>query len=134
LKGYEKHHFTRLRKTAMRRAEAWLLEHLEGSEGLGAIFPPMVYILIVFRILGYADDHPRVVAAHQHLKDFFIREGDAIRIQPCLSPVWDTGIALHALAENDLSPDSDAARRATEWLLSKECTFASDWRRNCADA
>jgi len=109
LKWYEKRHFTRLRTKAMARAEQWLLEHLDGSEGLGAIFPPMVYILIVFRILGYPEDHPRVVAAHKHLKDFFIREGDAIRIQPCLSPVWDTGIALHGLAENGISPDSGLA-------------------------
>jgi squalene-hopene/tetraprenyl-beta-curcumene cyclase len=134
LKWYEKHHFTRLRKTAMERAEKWLLEHLDGSEGLGAIFPPMVYILIVFRILGYADDHPRVVAAHKHLHDFFIREGDAIRIQPCLSPVWDTGIALHALAEAGLPPESDAATRASQWLLAKECTYASDWKKNCPGA
>jgi squalene-hopene/tetraprenyl-beta-curcumene cyclase len=134
LKVYEMSPLKPLRAHALEKAEKWLLEHLDGSEGLGAIFPPMVYILIVFRILGYPEDHPRVVAAHKHLKDFFIREGDAIRIQPCLSPVWDTGIALHGLAENGLPPESDAAQRATQWLLSKECKFASDWRRNCADA
>src|SRR5206468_7766092 len=110
-----------LRRKAMREAERWLLEHLDGSEGLGAIFPPMVYILIVFRILGYADDHPRVVAAHKHLHDFFIRDGDEIRIQPCLSPVWDTGLALHALAEAGLPAGAAAATRAAQWLLSKEC-------------
>ncbi|MEA2709686.1 MAG: squalene-hopene/tetraprenyl-beta-curcumene cyclase [Phycisphaerales bacterium] len=134
LKFYEHAPIESLRAKAMRQAEKWLLDHLDGSEGLGAIFPPMVYILIVMRILGYRDDHPRVVAAHKHLHDFFIREGDAIRIQPCLSPVWDTGIALHALAEADLSDDSDAAKRATHWLLSKECTYASDWKKNCPNA
>ena len=134
LKWYEKRPILSLRNKAMREAERWLLEHLDGSEGLGAIFPPMVYILIVFRALGYADDHPRVVAAHRHLDDLFIREGDAIRIQPCLSPVWDTAIAMHALAESGLSPTSDAARRATQWLLAKECTVASDWKKNCPGA
>ena len=84
---------------------------MEDSEGLGAIFPPMVYMLIVFRALGYPDDHPRVVKAHKDLRDFFIEEGDTIRLQPCVSPVWDTGLALHALAEAGLSPDSDAARQ-----------------------
>jgi squalene-hopene/tetraprenyl-beta-curcumene cyclase len=133
LKWYELSPIESLREKAMRESEKWLLEHLDGSEGLGAIFPPMVYILIVFRILGYPDNHPRVVAAHKHLHDFFIREGDTIRIQPCLSPVWDTGIALHALAEAGLPPDSDAARRATDWLLAKECTLVSDWKRNCPD-
>ena len=115
------------------KAEQWLLEHLDGSEGLGAIFPPMVYILIVFRLLGYADDHPRVVAAHKHLRDFFIREGDTIRIQPCLSPVWDTWLALHALAESGVTHEAEPAQRATDWLLSKECRIASDWQKNCPD-
>ncbi len=133
LKAYDRAPFEPIRQRAIRKAEQWLLEHLDGSEGLGAIFPPMVYILIVFRALGYADDHPRVVAAHKHLHDFFIREGDAIRIQPCLSPVWDTGIALHALAEAGLTHENDAAERATRWLLAKECRVASDWRKNCPD-
>jgi squalene-hopene/tetraprenyl-beta-curcumene cyclase len=131
LKWYQDNPIPRLREKAMAEAEKWLLEHLDGSDGLGAIFPPMVYILIVYRILGYSDSHPRVVAAHKHLHDFFIREGDEIRIQPCLSPVWDTGLALHALAEAGLSPDSDAAIRATQWLLDKECKVASDWKKNC---
>ncbi len=131
LKLYERGPVELLRKHAMAEAERWLLEHLEHSEGLGAIFPPMVYILIVFKAMGYSDDHPRVVQAHAHLRDFFIREANTIRIQPCLSPVWDTGIALHGLAEADLQIDSDAALRATQWLLEKECRVASDWQKNC---
>ena len=59
----------------------------------------MVYILIVFKALGYRDDHPKVLEAHQHLRDLFLKDGDKIRIQPCHSPVWDTGLALHALAD-----------------------------------
>jgi squalene-hopene/tetraprenyl-beta-curcumene cyclase len=131
LKLYERSPLPRLRERAMREAENWLLEHLDNSEGLGAIFPPMVYILIVFRALGYPDDHPRVLAAQKHLQDFFIEEGDTIRIQPCLSPVWDTGLALHALAEAGISPEADAAQRATRWLLEKECRVAADWTKNC---
>lgn len=132
LKSYESAPLARLREAALKKAEQWMLEHLDGSEGLGAIFPPMVYILIVFRAMGYADDHPRVVAAHKHLREFYIREGDAIRLQPCHSPVWDTGLALHALAEAGLEPGSDPARRGTQWLLGKECRVASDWQKNVA--
>lgn len=131
LKMYDLAPIASLRQAAIRKSEQWILDHLDGSEGLGAIFPPMVYILIVFRAMGYADDHPRVAQAHAHLRDFYIREGNTIRLQPCLSPVWDTGIALHALAETGVSPDHPAARAATNWLLSKECTVASDWQRNC---
>jgi squalene-hopene/tetraprenyl-beta-curcumene cyclase len=131
LKIYGQSPLPRLRQKAIERAMSWILDHLKDSEGLGAIFPPMVYVLIVFRAMGYADDHPLVTAAHQHLEDFFIEEGDTIRIQPCFSPVWDTGLALHALAEAGISPESDAARIATQWLLEKECRHPADWVRNC---
>lgn len=134
LKWYEKSPIQSLRDHALKTAEKWLLERNDHSEGLGAIFPSMVYMLVVYRILGYANDHPRVKLAHKHLEDFFIEEGDTIRIQPCLSPVWDTGIALHALAETGLTPDADAATRGVDWLLSKEVKFASDWRVNCPEA
>ena len=133
LKQYDKLPLQHTRHEALKAAEQWLLEHMEGSEGLGAIFPPMVYILIVFKALAYPEDHPKVVEAHRHLRELFIREGDEIRIQPCHSPVWDTGLALHALAESGLKPDTDAARLATNWLLEKECRTAGDWQKNCAE-
>jgi squalene-hopene/tetraprenyl-beta-curcumene cyclase len=94
----------------------------------------MVYMLIVFRILGYPDDHPRVVAAHKHLREFFVPVEGMIRVQPCLSPVWDTGIALHALAETGIEPTAPEVEAAVSWLLSKECRGAADWSRNCPRA
>jgi squalene-hopene/tetraprenyl-beta-curcumene cyclase len=131
LKAYNHAPLQPLRESAMERAEHWLMDRLEDSEGLGAIFPPMVYILIVMRALGYPDDHPRVVQANKHLRDLFIEEGDAIRLQPCMSPVWDTALALHALAESGLAADSEVAQRATQWLLDKECRRSADWHKNC---
>ncbi len=135
LKRYEKTSVTPLRPKAIREAEKWILDHMENSEGLGAIFPPMVYVLIVFRALGYPDDHPKVLEAQRHLKDLFIRDeaAGAIRIQPCFSVVWDTGIALHALAEAGLGPDDPDAGKTAVWLLNKECRTASDWSKNCPD-
>jgi len=133
LKRYNESPLSWLREKSLKAAEKWMVEHSQGCDGLGAIFPPMVYILIVFRLLGYSDDHPIVVKAHKDLRDLFL-DGpgpDEIRVQPCHSPVWDTGLALHALAETEISADSDAARRATQWLLEKECKFASDWKLKC---
>ncbi|HZL35221.1 MAG TPA: squalene--hopene cyclase [Tepidisphaeraceae bacterium] len=135
LKLYNESPVHRLRDKALKAAEKWMVEHLEGCDGLGAIFPPMVYILIVFRLLGYADSHPLVQKAHKDLRDLFL-DGpgeDMIRVQPCHSPVWDTGLALHALAEAGVSPDSDVARRAGQWLIGKECKVASDWKLKCPD-
>ena len=122
-----------LRDKALKSAEKWMLDHLEGCDGLGAIFPPMVYILIVFRLLGYDDSHPVVQKAHKDLRDLFL-DGpgeDQIRIQPCHSPVWDTGLALHALAEAGVTAQDPAAVAASRWLLDKECKIASDWKLNC---
>ncbi len=136
LKFYNQAPHSRLRERALRSAEKWLLQHMEGCDGLGAIFPPMVYILIAFRLLGYADDHPVMQKAQKDLRDLFL-DGpgpDMIRVQPCHSPVWDTGIAMHALADAGLAAESDAALRATHWLLEKECTIASDWQKNCPGA
>ena len=60
------------------------------------------------------------------------RGEDEIRVQPCHSPVWDTGLALHAMAEAGISaPTPMPPQRATQWLLEKECTFASDWKLKC---
>ncbi len=133
MKRYEKTAVMPLRPKAMREAEKWILEHMDDSEGLGAIFPPMVYVLIVFRALGYPDDHPKVVEAQKHLKDLFIRDGDMIRIQPCFSVVWDTGIALHAMAEAGWGPGDPDAAKTVQWLLAKECRVASDWSKNCPE-
>jgi squalene-hopene/tetraprenyl-beta-curcumene cyclase len=131
LKAYERCPIAPVRDRAMKAAEKWLLDHMEGSEGLGAIFPPMVYMLIVMRALGYPDDDPRVAKAHKDLRDFYIEEGDTIRLQPCVSPVWDTGLAMHALAEAGLDPQSDPATRGIRWLIEKECRVAADWQKNC---
>ncbi|MEL6329573.1 MAG: squalene--hopene cyclase [Planctomycetota bacterium] len=121
------------RKSAIRAAEKWIVEHHESSEGLGAIFPPMVYSLVVFKCLGYPDDHPLVVKCHKDLRDFFLHEPEGIRVQPCFSPGWDTGIALHAFAEGVLEPTDDEAIRGTDWLLRHEIRVKSDWARAVPD-
>ena len=133
LKRYNESPLSWLRDRALAAAEKWMLEHMEGCDGLGAIFPPMVYILIVLRLLGYADTHPIVQKAHQDLRDLFLSGPgeDEIRVQPCHSPVWDTGLAVHALAEGGMSIESEPARRAARWLLEKECPIASDWKIKC---
>ncbi len=125
-----------IRRLAVRRAEEWILRRAGGdpsapSGGLGAIFPPMVYIQIVLHALGYRRDHPAVRSAEANLDEFFIEQGDAIRIQPCFSPVWDTGIATFALGERATSSaDRAALRRAADWLVKRECRHTGDWAGN----
>ena len=96
----------RLRQPAIGAAHRWMLDHCEDTDGLGAIFPPMVYSIIALRCLGYDLDSPDVQWALKQLDGLHLTEGDRTRVQPCLSPVWDTAIALIALA------DAHAARRS----------------------
>lgn len=126
-KGLERLHIKPLRKRAIRRAAAWMIERLDDSDGLGAIFPPIVWSIIGLRCLGYEVDHPLVARQLAELEALVISEGDADRLQPCKSPVWDTAIALLALRDADVPQSDPAIRRSADWLLSKECRRAGDW-------
>jgi squalene-hopene/tetraprenyl-beta-curcumene cyclase len=116
-----------LRRAALRRAERWLLDHFQDSDGVGAIFPPIIYTIISLRCLGYADDSQEMRWALKQLDDLMIEEGDTLRIQPCFSPVWDTALTLNALAEAGLVRGQHAVDRAAGWLLAREVRRPGDW-------
>lgn len=124
------------RDRAISDSFAWMMrrasqDHPVPTSGLGAIFPPMVYLQIVMNALGIDRDDPRVVRAEQDLDAFFIEEEGMIHIQPCFSPVWDTGIALYAMNDCGLDAHDACAARAASWLVRKECVFRGDWADNC---
>ncbi len=121
-----------LRERAMARIEDWIVDHTDRSDGLGAIFPPMVYILVALRCRGYSEDHHLVRQAHKHLDELMVYDEarNHIRIQPCFSVVWDTGIAAYALTDAGLDGHHPAMRQCADWLLSKECREAGDWLAN----
>lgn len=130
LKVWEKTNINPLRKPALKRIEHWILRHTRHSDGLGAIFPPMVYIIIALRCLGYDHGHKHVTRASRQLDELMIEEGDTIRFQPCFSPIWDTGIAAYALTEASRDVSDPAMRRCIDWLVSKECRVEGDWKAN----
>ncbi|MGH7223378.1 MAG: squalene--hopene cyclase, partial [Gemmataceae bacterium] len=130
-----------IRRLALKRAAAWMREHLKESDGLGAIFPPMIYTVISLRCLGVADDAPEMKSALKQLEELMIDEDDTLRLQPCFSPVWDTALTLNALADtvqqaSRLLPNrrdaccTAAMERAGRWLLTKEVRQAGDWSLN----
>ncbi|MEE2906210.1 MAG: squalene--hopene cyclase [Planctomycetota bacterium] len=134
LKGL--HHIggTPFRRKAMRDCLAWILRRASQGEpaptdGVAAIFPSMVYIQVLLDTLGWPRDHEVRKRAERDLDDFFLvrKGGQSIKIQPCLSPVWDTGIALYAMTEAGLDERDPSVRAATEWLRGKECRFKGDW-------
>src|SRR5215469_2715005 len=102
-------------------------EHFEGSDGVGAIFPPMIYTVISLRCLGVPDDAPEMRWALRQLEDLMIEEDDTIRLQPCFSPVWDTALTLNTLADAGVSGDHPAVARAVRWLLGREVRHKGDW-------
>jgi squalene-hopene/tetraprenyl-beta-curcumene cyclase len=115
------------RQPTIRAAQRWMEDHCRETDGLGAIFPPMVYSVIALRCLGFDPSSPEVRWALKQLEDLLIAEGDRIRVQPCLSPVWDTALATIALADAHLPAGHPAWTRAVPWLLTKEVREAGDW-------
>jgi len=121
-----------LRRRAIARARAWIIERLDASDGLSAILPAMCNSVMALEVLG---DHDRLAAELAHLDGLLLGDdaGARLRVQPCLSPVWDTVLATHALAESGLPGEHPALERAATWLLGKQTSRAGDWsRRNHA--
>ncbi|MFO0803638.1 MAG: squalene--hopene cyclase [Gemmataceae bacterium] len=129
-KKLERWKLTPFRKLAVRRAVAWMRERYAESDGLGAIFPPMVYNAIVLRCLGVPDSDPEMQWAMKQIDDLCIEEGDTLRLQPCLSPVWDTALSLIGLADAEEPADSPDVQAAVRWLMNKEVRQAGDWAQN----
>jgi squalene-hopene/tetraprenyl-beta-curcumene cyclase len=115
------------RKAALRKAEAWMIERFEGSDGLAAIFPAMLNSLIALKALGYPGDHPLVRYAEHELKKLEHETENSVRIEPCFSPVWDTAIVAIALAESGVPADHPQLKATAEWLMDREIRFRGDW-------
>lgn len=134
LRGVEALGLTPLRARALAACESWIAERLEESDGLGAIFPPIINTILAFRCLGYALDDPRLLAQVRELERLELEDGDTLRVQPCFSPVWDTALASVALAASGSAPRDPALRRAARWLLDHEVTREGDWKVSCPAA
>jgi squalene-hopene/tetraprenyl-beta-curcumene cyclase len=118
-----------MRERATRQAEAWMLERLNAEDGLGAIFPAMVNALEAMTILGYADDDPRRATAKRALQKLLVVGPSSAYCQPCVSPVWDTALAVLAMQESGCPTSHAAAGRALDWLQTVQVLDGpGDWR------
>jgi squalene-hopene/tetraprenyl-beta-curcumene cyclase len=125
---FAEHKIHPFRKMALKKAEQWMLERFEGSDGLAAIFPGLLNSLIALKVLGYPNNHPQVVRAAHELKKLQHETEDSVRIEPCFSPVWDTAIVLMCLRESGVSENHPALKKAAEWLIEREIRFRGDWQ------
>jgi squalene-hopene/tetraprenyl-beta-curcumene cyclase len=116
------------RRQALRKAEQWMVERYEGSDGLAAIFPGILNSYIAFKALGYKDDHPLIRRCEEELKKLEHETEESVRIEPCTSPVWDSAIVTIALHESGLGSDHPALTRCAEWLMDREVQFRGDWQ------
>ncbi|HET8637718.1 MAG TPA: squalene--hopene cyclase [Acidobacteriaceae bacterium] len=132
---FERIHIRPLRAIALKAAEEWMLERFEMSDGLGAIYPAMLNAIVALRCLGYSLDDPQVIRAMDEFEKLGIDEpqGTAdypeptFRMQPCVSPVWDTAQAVYVLGEAGVPKNDLRLLKAADWMLSKEVRHKGDW-------
>ncbi|NCY01340.1 MAG: squalene--hopene cyclase [Planctomycetia bacterium] len=144
------------RSRAVAACRRWMLERFDGSDGLGAIFPPIVWSIVALRAMGCDDDSAEVQECWRQLERLIEREPDGTtRLEPCRSPVWDTAISLRALSDGASvldrprpAPESVVGSRhaddgaalagplaaAVDWLLDREIRGAGDWVHAAAPA
>lgn len=121
------------RDRALEAALAFIRERLNGEGGLGGIFPAMVNAVIALELMGFDKTHPDVVTAKKALKRLLVIDDDEAYCQPCLSPIWDTALACHAMLEAADREESAPVKRALDWLAERQITEASgDWATKAA--
>jgi squalene-hopene/tetraprenyl-beta-curcumene cyclase len=127
LKMVEPHFPAGSRKRAIEKAVRFTLERLNGIDGMGAIFGPMVYSVMMLDALGYPRDHPDLVTARAALDKLLLVKADEAYCQPCVSPVWDTALMAHVLLEVG-GEATGQATRALQWLKPRQVLDkAGDW-------
>ncbi len=127
-KFFERFPWKPFRRRSLDAATRWIFEHLERSEGLATIFPGMANSIYALLALGYPPEDPLTSREIAWFRGFEIEDGEFLRIQPCISPVWDTAIALSSLAEAGLPPDHPAMVSSAAWLLDHQILGSGDWQ------
>lgn len=124
-----------LREKALHKATTWMLEHIKGSGGLGAIYPAMANSIMALQCLGYEADDPLVVKALREIEDLEVydsvqldgRRLPTLHLQPCFSPIWDTALLANALVEAGMPQDHQALQKAGAYLMSRQTKAVGDW-------
>ena len=115
------------REESLQAAERWVLERQEATGDWGGIIPAMLNSLLALRTLNYNAADPVVERGLQAIDRFAIETETSYRVQPCVSPVWDTAWVLRSLLESGVTPDHPALRRGGEWLLNQQILDYGDW-------
>ena len=123
-----------MRARAIEKCRAWTTERLNGEDGLGAIYPAMANSVMMYDVLGYAPEHPDRAIARRSVEKLLVVKADEAYCQPCVSPVWDTGLVAHALLETQEPRALAAAARGLEWLAPLQVLeVKGDWAEEKPD-
>ncbi len=128
LRAAEPYFPKRTRQRAVDRAGAWVIERLNGEDGLGAIFPAMANSVMMFDVLGYPENHPQRAIARKSIEKLLAVHEHEAYCQPCVSPIWDTGLVCHALLEAGGEVAVAQVKRGLDWLTPKQILdVGGDW-------
>jgi squalene-hopene/tetraprenyl-beta-curcumene cyclase len=138
LRAYERRPLAPLRRLALGRATRWIMHRQESDGSWGGIQPPWVYSLMALSLSGHGLEHPVMRRGLEGLERFMVEDRDdsrgvgapagaSRRLEACQSPVWDTALALLALAEAGLHEEHPAILAGARWLLGEEVRGPGDW-------
>lgn len=133
-KRLEKRPIKKLRCWAIKAARDWIIHHQEETGDWGGIQPPMVYSMLALHYLGFSLSHEVMVKGLKAIEDFCIEDEDGLRMQSCISPVWDAGLTAMALLDAGVSPEHPVLEKSAQWLISQQILTGGDWqfRSRCA--
>jgi squalene-hopene/tetraprenyl-beta-curcumene cyclase len=126
VKIWQRRGMRELRRSAIRAAEQWMMDRTRYSEGLGAVYPSMMYLIMALDALGYTQDHPDFATALRQFDSLLTETKDKLYFQPCFSPVWDTAYAAFVLGELGNAP-AGRLRKAADWLIEREVRHKGEW-------
>ncbi len=124
-----------LEKAAIERAMEFIRERLNGEDGLGAIYPAMANTIMAMNALDYPIDHPERQAVRRAINKLVVERENEAYLQPCVSPVWDTSLAMHAIMETRGQgvggPQGPAVEDGAGWLCAHQVLdVKGDWTVN----
>ena len=115
------------RAYSIRRVKEWILLHQEEDGSWGGIQPPWVYSLIALSVLGLKNNDPVMSKGIQGFKSFMVEDDGKLRVQACVSPGWDTCLAMIALLDSGLPANHESMIRASNWLITQQIHAVGDW-------
>jgi squalene-hopene/tetraprenyl-beta-curcumene cyclase len=122
-----------LHRRAVKRAEQWTLERMQGEGGLGAIFPAMANAVMALKALDFPEDDPDYVRGIRAIEDLLIVMEEEAYCQPCVSPIWDTCLSISSLLEAELPSEHRAIGEAVDWLFDRMVLQPGDWTHGAPD-